>query len=57
MLKTRTRTRTRTKQTLPKKHQIIPAPKSNKKMQDKLKQYKKKGLNIMKAWIGRPHGL
>jgi hypothetical protein len=26
-------------------------------MQDKLKQYKKKGLNIMKAWIGRPHGL
>jgi len=42
MLKTRTRTRTRTKQTLPKKHQIIPAPKSNKKMQDKLKQYKKK---------------
>jgi hypothetical protein len=49
MLKTRTRTRTRTKQTLPKKHQIIPAPKSNKKMQDKLKQYKKKGLNIMKA--------
>jgi hypothetical protein len=34
--------RIKTKQTLPKKHQIIPAPKSNQKMQVELKQHQKR---------------